>query len=59
LPDVPLALEPGERPCWHRDGALPLSVRVAERLGNMLILAGELQADLASDEVTEIVHLLP
>ena len=51
LPDILMAAEPpGTRRPWHGQGALPLSVRISERLGDMLITASELQADLGSPE---------
>lgn len=46
-----LALAPGrERRCWHGQGALPLSVRIGDKLGEMLIAACEVQADVTGDE---------
>jgi hypothetical protein len=60
LPDVLLASEAGGRRRWcHGQGALPLSVRVCERLGDLLIVASELQADLASDQAGALRELSP
>lgn len=51
LADVLLALEPGgERPCWHGQGSLPLSVRISERLGDVLIATSELRVELEREE---------
>jgi hypothetical protein len=60
LPDVLLALEAGGERRWCRgQGALPLSVRICEKLADMLIVASELQADLASDEAAALRSIAP
>lgn len=60
LPDVLLPLAPGgERRCCHGEGALPLSVRVCERLGDMLIVGSELQAELASHDEGALREIAP
>jgi hypothetical protein len=43
--DVMLALAPGrERRCWHGQGAAPLSVRITDKLVEMLIASSEVRA---------------
>ena len=60
LMDVMMALAPGrERRSWHGQGSLPLSVRITERLTDMLIAACEVQADVASDEAGTLRKLGP
>jgi len=60
LADVLLALEPGgERPCWHGQGPLPLSVRISERLGDMLTAASELRVELEREEAAPLAWIVP
>ena len=60
LTDVLLAIEPGaQRRCWHGQGSLPLSVRISERLSDMLIAASEVQVDIASDEAGPLREIGP
>lgn len=60
LMEVMLALAPGrERPCWHGQGALPLSVRINDKLVEMLIAACEVQADVTSDEAGPLREIAP
>jgi hypothetical protein len=58
--DVMLALAPGrERRRWHGRGALPLSVRISDKLGEMLIAASAVQADVTSDEAGPLREIAP
>jgi hypothetical protein len=60
LTDVVLAVEPGgERVWWLMERSLPLSVRITDRLGDMLIAASEVQADLASDQAGALREIAP
>jgi hypothetical protein len=60
LLDVMRALAPGrERRCWHGQGALPLSVRIGDKLCEMLIAACEVQADVTSDEAGPLRAIAP
>ena len=60
LLDVMMALTPRrERPCWHGQGALPLSVRINDKLVEMLIAACEVQADVTSDEAGPLREIAP
>ena len=60
LPDALLTLDAGtERRCWHGQGSLPLSVRISERLADMLIVGSELQADLGGDEADALRRIAP
>ena len=60
LPDVLLTLERGiERRHWRGQGALPLSVRISERLADLLILASELHADLGGEEAGALRRIAP
>lgn len=55
LPDVLLPLEAGGEPrCWFPDGSLPLTVRISGRLADVAILAGEIEADLQSDDGAQL-----
>jgi hypothetical protein len=60
LPDVLLVLDRNaERRVWKGQGSLPLSVRISERLADMLIAASELQADLETDEAGPLRAIAP
>ena len=48
-----------ERACWHGQGALPLSVRINDKLVEMLIAATEVQADVTSDEAGPLREIAP
>ena len=60
--DVLLALELApsvERSRWSGQGALPLSVRIAEKLSEMLIAGAELKTDLQSEEAGQLRVIAP
>lgn len=60
LLDVMLALAPGrERRRWHGQGARPLSVRISDKVGEMLIAASAVQADVTSDEAGPLREIAP
>ena len=60
LLDVILELAPSaERPRWHGQGAFPLSVRITDKLVEMLIAANEVHADVTSEQAGPLRAIAP
>ena len=61
LLDFMRALATGrQHPCtWHGQGALPLLVRINDKLTEILIAASEVQADVTSDAAGSLGDIAP